>query len=190
MTVPEELRTLRLLLRRWRTTDAAALEPILQANVEHLARWIPARVATPATASELIGRMESYAAAFDAGREWRYALFARHAPDLLGEVSLFPRNDSQRVPFDSGTADHIEIGYWLRHDATGQGFATEAARAATDLALSIPGMSRVTIHCDAQNAPSAALPRRLAFEHVATREEPAHSGLPAARLQIWEYTRP
>jgi RimJ/RimL family protein N-acetyltransferase len=92
--------------------------------------------------------------------------------------------------FDAEDVDHIEIGYWLRQDATGLGFATEAAQAAMDLALSLPGMSRVTIHCDEQNTPSAAVPRRLGFEHVATIEEPGHSGLPAARLQIWEYTRP
>ena len=188
--VPDQLRTPRLLLRRWRTTDAAALAPILEANVAHLARWIPARVATPAPAEDLVERLETYVAAFDAGREWRYALLAGDVPRLLGEVSLFPRNNTGRVSFAGSDADHIEIGYWLRHDATGQGLATEAAKAALDLALSLPGMSRVTIHCDEQNAPSAALPRRLGFEHVATVEHPTHSGLPAARLQVWEYTRP
>lgn len=170
--------------------DAAELAPILEANVAHLTRWIPARVATPAPVPALVGRLESYAAAFDAGREWRYAIVAIVAPRLLGEMSLFPRSEAGRVTFDAEDADRIEIGYWLRQDATGQGFATEAAQAAVALALSLPGMSRVTIHCDEQNAPSAALPRRLGFEHVATIEEPAHSGLPAARLQIWEYTRP
>jgi len=187
MTVPEQLRTPRLLLRRWRTTDAAVLAPILEANVAHLTRWIPARVATPASAEELVNRLRSYVAAFDAGREWRYALVAPER--LIGEVSLFPRNDRKRVAFDAEDADHIEIGYWLRSDATGQGFATEAARAAMELALSLPGMSRVTIHCDEQNTPSAALPQRLGFEHVETIEELAHSGVPAARLQIWEYKR-
>ena len=190
MTVPEQLQTPRLLLRRWRTTDAAELAPILEANVAHLARWIPARVAVPAPAEKLVERLETYVAAFDAGREWRYALVAGDVPRLLGEVSLFPRNKTGRVPFDANDADHIEIGYWLRQDATGHGLATEAAKAALDLALSLPGMSRVTIHCDEQNAPSAALPRRLGFQHVATVEHPPQSGLAAARLQIWEYTSP
>ena len=190
MRVPEQLRSARLLLRRWRADDATELAPILEANFAHLARWIPARVATPASVEQLIPRLETYIAAFDAGLEWRYALVAEDVPRLLGEVSLFPRNDVGRVAFDAQEADRIEIGYWLRADATGQGFATEAARAAMDLALSLPGMSRVAIHCDERNAPSAALPRRLGFEHVATIEEPAHSGSPTARLQIWEYTRP
>jgi len=170
--------------------DAAELASILEANVAHLARWIPARVATPASVQALVERLESYAAAFEAGREWRYAIIASAAPRLLGEISLFPRSETRRVTFDEEDADHIEIGYWLRQDATGQGFATEAAQAAVDLALSLPGMSRVTIHCDEQNSPSAALPPRLGFEHIATIEELAHSGLPASRLQIWEYTRP
>jgi RimJ/RimL family protein N-acetyltransferase len=190
VTVPEQLRTSRLLLRRWRPIDATELAPILEANLSHLARWIPARVATPAPTKELVGRLQIYAEAFDAGREWRYALIAGDAKRLLGEVSLFPRSKAGRVAFESNDADHIEIGYWLRKDATGHGFASEAAQAARDLALSLPGMSRVTIHCDEQNTPSVALPRRLGFEHVTTIEEPAHSGLPPARLQIWEYTRP
>ena len=176
------------MLRRWRADDAAELAPILEASFTHLARWIPARVATPASAEQLIPRLETYIAAFDAGREWRYVLVAEDER-ILGEVSLFPRNDEGRVAFDANEADRIEIGYWLRADATGQGFATEAARAAMNLALSLPGMSRVAIHCDEQNAPSAALPRRLGFAHVATVEEPAPSGRPATRLQIWEYRR-
>src|SRR6185503_1186169 len=39
--VPDELRTARLLLRRWRPSDAAALQPVLAANSAHLAPWIP-----------------------------------------------------------------------------------------------------------------------------------------------------
>jgi RimJ/RimL family protein N-acetyltransferase len=181
LIVPDQLRTPRLVLRRWRATDAPELGPILEANHAHLAPWIPARVATPAEPGVLTKRLETYAAAFDDGREWRYALFTTESC-LIGEVSLFPRAQWGRVPFDS--ADHIEIGYWLRADVTGQGFATEAARAAIDLALSLPGMSRVTIHCDERNAPSAALPRRLGFGHVATIEEPS------GRLQIWQVTHP
>ena len=156
--------------------------PILEANVEHLRGWIPARVAEPAPLPQLIERMAEYSTAFDTGREWRYALLATSGARLLGEVSLFPRLASRRVPF--GEADHIEIGYWLRADATGQGYATEAARAAMDLALSLPNIVRVAIHCDERNFPSAALPRRLGFHLAATVEQTA------CRLQVWEYEAP
>ena len=185
MSVPDQLRTPRLLLRRWQSGDAAELAPILAANVTHLADWIPARVSEPAPVARLIARLEGYAAAFDARTEWRYALFTEEPPRLIGEMSLFPRAESGRVSFDA--ADHVEIGYWLRADATGQGYATEAARAALELALALPGISRVTIRCDERNAGSAALPRRLGFQLAATIDQPDVSGERAVRLQIWEY---
>src|SRR3954471_17805692 len=129
--VPDALRTSRLTLRRWHPADARAMEPVLAANAAYLTPWIPRRVAEHAAVDRLTARLEEFSAAFDANREWRYGLFDAGTGDLLGEVSLFPRSASGRVAFES--ADEIEIGYWLREDATGRGLATEATRAAVDL---------------------------------------------------------
>ena len=182
---PDELRTPRLLLRHWRPGDALALQPVLAANVAHLAPWIPWRVAEPLDAARLADRLAEFAAAFDETREWRYGLFASDDGAVLGEVSLFPRNASGRVTLDE--ADHVEIGYWLRADHTGHGLATEAAQAACDLAATIRGISRITIHCDERNAASAAIPRRLGFHLLAAATEASsasHEG--SSRMQIWE----
>src|SRR5205085_2799700 len=104
---------------------------------------------------------------------------------VLGEVSLFPRNGAGRVALDA--ADHLEIGYWVSADRTGEGLAAEAAQAACDLAATIDGVSRITIHCDERNAASAAIPRRLGFQLAAVVvEEPTSHGKPPVRLQIWE----
>ena len=92
------------------------------------------------------------------------------------------------MPFDA--ADRIEIGYWLRADATGQGYATEAARAAVEVALSLPGISRLTIHCDERNAPSAAVPSRLGFHLASTIVAPGVAAAErACRLQVWDWAR-
>lgn len=176
--VPHELHSPRLHLRRWRATDAADLEPILAANVAHLTPWIPRRVAEHADVETLARRLDEFSAAFDANREWRYAFFDAAIGTLLGEISVFPRNATGRVPFED--ADEIEIGYWLREDATGRGLATEAARAALELALTLPGIDRLTIRCDERNAPSAAIPRRLGFRLMETIDNAA------VRLQMWE----
>src|SRR5690348_15236634 len=87
---PDELRTPRLVLRRWRPSDAVALQPVLAANTAHLAPWIPWRVAEPLDAGPLAKRLAEFAAAFDATREWRYGLFDARDDTVLGEVSLFP----------------------------------------------------------------------------------------------------
>lgn len=175
--VPDELRTARLRLRRWRPSDAPLLAPILAANTDHLDPWIPRRVAEPGTVEQIVERLSFYHIGFDAGREWRYALFGAEDAGPLGEISLFPRDASGRVPFDR--SDHIELGYWLRVDATGRGLATEAAAAALALALSLPRIERVTIHCDERNAASAAVPRRLGFRLATHESEPG--------MQTWEY---
>src|SRR5215469_697196 len=104
--VPTEIRTERLWLRPWRGEDAERLHPILVANYEHLAPWIPPRVATPAVVPLL------------ADREWRFAMLTSDELRLLGEIDLFPRSATGRVAF--ADADRAEIGYWLRADETGR----------------------------------------------------------------------
>jgi RimJ/RimL family protein N-acetyltransferase len=184
MPVPSLLRTERLLLRPWRPEDAPALHPVLEANRAHLGPWIPARVAEPVPVPELAQRLAGFAADFQAAREWRYALFTPDEQRVLGEVGLFPRDEAGRVPYTA--ADRIEIGYWLRADCTGQGLATEAARAALEVAAALPALTQVEIRCDARNAPSAALPRRLGFALAATIPQAGvRDDEGAIELQLW-----
>jgi RimJ/RimL family protein N-acetyltransferase len=159
--VPEDLQTTRLKLRRWRRSDAAELLAILEQNLEHLRHWIPERVYAPAPVSDLEERLAGYSADFEAGKAWRFAMLSADSGELLGEVSLFPRSAEGRVSIDA--ADRVEIGYWLRRDATGHGFASEAVLALMDLAAGLHGIAAVEIWCDVRNAPSAAVPRRLGF---------------------------
>lgn len=184
MPVPTELRTARLVLRPWRPTDAAALRPVLEAEHARLAPWIPAHVATPRPVAELAERLAGFAADFAAARAWRYALFAAIDHRVLGEVSLFPRDASGRVAWDA--ADRVEVGYWLRDDATGQGLVTEAVQALLAVADALPGAMVVEVRCDERNAASHAVPRRLGFELASTRPAPSLvAGEPPVALQLW-----
>ena len=184
---PGALQTERLHLRCWQSDDADELLPLLIANAEHLGAWIPEQVAKPAPLPDLAERLAGYAANFAAQREWRFAIFASRDDSLLGEASLFPRSAAGRVPY--ADADRLEIGYWLRADATGRGYATEAAQALLDLAASLPRMLRVEIRCDARNIASAAVPRRLGL-HLAESEDADcydmiwYCGLPPAQSTL------
>lgn len=171
--VPPELRTARLLLRPWRVTDAPSLLPLLESNVAHLAPWIPAHVADPAPLPQLAERLAGYASDFESQRAYRYALLSRDDSRLLGEVDLFPRASSGRVPL--ADADRAELGYWLDASATGQGFVTEAVRALLDVAATLPQLMHAEIRCNAGNARSAAVPQRLGF-HLAAMEQ---------ELEVW-----
>ena len=157
-------------MRPWRAEDAMALQPILEANWEHLGPWIPARVATPVPVPELARRLAGFGDDFATAREFRYGLFSPDEREVLGEAGLYPRSASARVPY--AAADRVELGYWLRADLTGRGLVTEATRALMAIAVRMPRMVLAEIRCDARNAPSAAIPRRLGFVLETTFTEP------------------
>lgn len=177
MTVPHLIRTARLLLRPFRADDARALLPVLEVNQDHLCRWIPPHVWRPLPLPELAVRLDGFAAAFAADREWRYAVVSPDDTTIIGEVDLFPRAAHGRVPYVE--ADHAEIGYWLRADMAGNGLATEAARAMLEVAGSLPRVARVAIRCDERNARSSAVPARLGFALTDTERDGEDV------LQIW-----
>lgn len=185
MPVPPEFRTPRLRLRSWRPTDAESLLPVLHANTAHLGAWIPARVAAPAPLPILRERLHRFADDFAAAREWRYAMFANDGDDPIGELSLFPRDATGRVPL--ADADRVELGYWLRADATGQGYATEAAQAAVTMLADTARFAHLEIRCDPRNALSAAVPMRLGFVLTATAPRDADGPETPAMQQIWTH---
>ncbi len=182
--IPIEIRTERLSLRPWRAEDAEALHAILVANYEHLAPWIPPRVATPAIVPLLAERLAAFGAEFEADREWRFAMLTSDERTILGEVDLFPRSAAGRVALPD--ADRAEIGYWIRADETGRGLVTEAVLAIIDVARQTGRFTHLEIRCDARNAPSAAVPKRLGFALATTIAEPPTSSQdPDVQLQIW-----
>jgi RimJ/RimL family protein N-acetyltransferase len=180
--IPLEIRTERLLLRPWRPEDARDLQPVLEANREHLGPWIPARVATPAPVPILAERLAGFAADFAADREWRYGMFSLARGILLGEIGLFPRSATGRVPF--GEADRVELGYWLRADEMGHGLVTEGSRAVLRIAARVALFTQAEIRCSSRNAPSAAIPNRLGFTLLDSFPEPGAGG-EKGETQVW-----
>ena len=105
---------------------------------------------------------------------FEYGLF--DAEDrLLGVISLMDRVGP----------GGLEIGYWLRTDATGKGLITRAAHALTELALNLPEITRIEIHCDAANLRSAAVPRRLGFRLEREIEQKITAPGESGREQHW-----
>jgi RimJ/RimL family protein N-acetyltransferase len=158
---------------------------VLEANVDHLGGWIPAHVSAPAPLNELELRLAGFADDFRAGRNWRFGIFSADQSDVFGEVSLFPRSAERRVDFAS--ADRLEIGYWLRYDFTGLGYATEAARAMLGLAMAMPEINSIEIHCDPGNTASAAVPLRLGFRLIRSGSEPGSAPPDSETGMLWAH---
>lgn len=173
--VPDRLETPRLVLRAWRPGDAPLLKAAIDASLAELRPYMAWAWNEPSTLERFVERLERYAAEFRDGIDWRFGLFPPDEREVLGAVGMHRRSASP------GTRD---FGYWLRSDAVGRGYMTEAVGALTDLALGALGAERVEIRCDARNVRSAGVPRRLGYRMVRAFEE-EYAGA-VRTTQLWE----
>jgi RimJ/RimL family protein N-acetyltransferase len=178
--LPDRIVTERLVLRAWRSDDAALLKNAIDSSLDDLRQWMPWALAEPTPVDGIAARLAGFAESFANDREWLYGVFDPDERQVLGGCGLHPR----------GAADTVEIGYWVRSSHTGRGYATEAAGAVTRAAFGLATINTVEIHCDVLNARSSAIPRRLGYTHV----EPLRGNAltPAGILRdtmVWRRTR-
>jgi RimJ/RimL family protein N-acetyltransferase len=112
---------------------------------------------------------------WESGLGYIYSVLTAEHGTLVGEIAMHRRE-----------GDHsAELGYWIAAGQARQGYATLAAEALTSVAMALPGIARVEIHCDAANAASAAVARKLGYrlDRIEERrpEAPGESG----RLMVW-----
>ncbi len=155
---PKRLMSERVVVRAWNAVDAPLLKDAIDASLEHLRAWMPWAMDEPTPLPDLAARLAKFAADFDEGIDRTYGIFTLDEQRLLGGVGLHART----------SPGVLEIGYWIRADAVGRGYATEAAGLVTRAALALPGIERVEIRCDPRNVASAAVPRRLGYRYVTT----------------------
>ncbi len=172
---PERVEAGLLVLRRVRAQDTGAIAAAVDASLDHLRPWMAWAVAEAGDPRTQQIRVEEADEMWAAGTDFIYSVFTAGEGTLVGEIGLHRRVG------DGG----IEIGYWIAEQQTGRGYATAAAGALTAVALDLPGVTRVEIHCDEANVASAAVPRKLGYrldridDHE--REAPGESG----RRLIW-----
>ncbi|GAA5514448.1 hypothetical protein Dcar01_03203 [Deinococcus carri] len=161
--VPAEVRTPRLLLRAPRPEDAPALHAAIRASLPELRRWM-VWAQNPLDLPGTVENLREAAERFAARENLRYHVWNAEGTELLGSSGYHALD--WRVPKG-------EIGYWIASAHAGQGYATEVARALTDLALRSPeegglGLRRIEIRCDRCNERSARIPRALGYTLDAT----------------------
>ena len=155
--------TPRLVIRCWDPRDAPLLKQAIDSSLDHLRPWMPWARHEPQTLAQKVELLREFRGEFDLGANSVYAIFDGREERVLGGTGLHPRIG----------ADGLEIGYWIRADAVGRGYATESAAALTRVAFEVAEVGRVEIHCAAENHASAAIPRKLGY----TLQEPAGDDL-------------
>ncbi len=154
--MPDQLAAGPLDLHRWRPHHLHPLLDAVASSFAELHPWMPWAGTMP-TAAEQRAVLRAGEASFDADREWSYVLIERDSGQLVGAAGLHRRAGPRSV----------EIGYWVRTDRTGRGYATSAARALAEAALAhLAEVDRIEIRMDPANRASAAIPPTLGFHRV------------------------
>jgi RimJ/RimL family protein N-acetyltransferase len=161
----DELRTSRLLLRRWRPED---LEAFAAMNADpEVMEFFPAPLKR-ASSDALAGRIEAGFAEYGFGL---WAIEVASSGGFTGFVGL-------SVPsFEAAFMPAVEIGWRLARRAWGQGYATEAATAVLDAAFGPLALGEVVSFTSVANLRSRAVMRRLGMVHDPA-EDFDHPSLP------------
>lgn len=149
------LTTDRLLLRRPTPDDVDAV--LAYRSLPDVARYLFQEPWTRAVAEE---RLAVWSTGRFAGTDDAVVLLVerRDVPGVLGEVVLISRG---------WATGQVEVGYAFHPAAHGRGYATEAARAAVDLAVGRLAAHRVFARLDERNTPSARVCERLGMRREA-----------------------
>ncbi|MFN8077616.1 MAG: GNAT family protein [Kineosporiaceae bacterium] len=144
------LETERLLLRPLQHGDEDALFALF-GDPQVMRYWNTPPWVDPARASAMIA---SDAEAAADGSALRLGIVPLGAGTVVGTVSLFALDHANR---------RGEVGYALRYDCWGRGYATEAVGALVRWAFGELGLHRLEADIDPRNTASAAVLTRLGF---------------------------
>jgi RimJ/RimL family protein N-acetyltransferase len=147
-----ELRTERLLLRQWRDSD---LDPWAAMNADpEVRRYFP----TVLTREHSAGSLGSFRADIEE-RGWGFwAVEVAATGQFVGFTGLDPVDEE--MPFGG-----VEIGWRLARSAWGQGYATEAARAALSHGFETLGLPEILAVTAVGNDRSRAVMARLGMTY-------------------------
>ena len=154
MSEPVAIDTERLLLRNWREADVAPF--ILHTNTPAVMRWLGGVQPVAELEERIRGRMMRWQE--ELGHT--FWVVERKADQALLGFCGIKRADGA----GSTVAGVHEIGWRLREDAWGQGYAKEAARASLAFAFGRLHAPQVVAHTVAGNRASWGLMERLGME--------------------------
>lgn len=164
-------------LRQLEPADAEAVFAVVQANREHLGRWLPWVESTREAADTraFLGQVEENR---ERGKTAAYGIWSGDA--LAGIIGLHD------IDASSGTA---QIGYWIAAAFEGRGLMTRAVRALLRMAFEDLGLERIEIRCAGGNLRSQAIPKRLGFTYEGTLRGAQRLGGERVDLRIYGLLR-
>jgi RimJ/RimL family protein N-acetyltransferase len=178
---PYRIETERLVIRCYEPRDAPLLKDAIDSSLEHLRRWMPWTEHEPQTLEEKADLLRSFRAQFDSGDNFVLGIFSADESRVIGGSGLHPRLEP----------GGLEIGYFVRANATRQGYITESTAALTRVGFEICQADRIEIRIEPGNEASFGVPRKLGFVEEATlrRRLPGREGGPLRDVTIFTMFR-
>lgn len=161
----DEVRTPRLLLRRWRDGDR---EPFAAMNADPVVMEYFPSVQDRAASDALVDRVE---ATFEQRGWGLWAVERLDTGAFAGFVGLNP------VPDDFPSAPGVEVGWRLAREHWGHGFAPEGGRAALQVAFEGVGLDEVVSFTTVANERSRRVMTKIGLRHDPARDFD-HPGTP------------
>lgn len=153
--MPSELRTARLILRRWRKEDR---RPFAAMNADpHVMEYYPSTLTT-AESNVMVDRIEDRFGA-------DFGLWAVEVPGLaafIGYVGLAP------AAFEAHFTPAVEVGWRLAYEHWGHGYASEAARAAVADGFERLRLAEIVSFTSKLNLRSRRVMEKLGMRHDAS----------------------
>ena len=180
LDIPSELIGERVALRTFRDDHAPSLWNAVDSSREHLKRWMPwvNEHNSLEFSREYVRRMQ---AKWILREDMPMGIWHIKDNQFLGATGL------HRINWAIPT---MEIGYWLRTEAEGMGYVTEAVKLIAGFAYRYLHAERVTIVCDSSNFRSASVPPRAGFVHETTmRHERRDTAGNLSNTELFAMTR-
>ena len=152
MTAPQELRTLRLLLRSFERGDIPAI--VRLAGAREIA-VTTANIPHPYLEDDAQSFLKHADDEFHAGRSVSFAITILPSGELCGAVGLTLAPAHERA----------ELGYWIGVPYWGQGLATEAASAAMAFGFETLRLNRIHASHFAGNTASQRVLEKIGMRH-------------------------
>ena len=166
-----------LVLRSLEVSDAGQVVEAVSESLLELSQWMPWAQFEPQSVTQREELIEQWGKDWEEKKDFPVGIF--RDDQLVGCSGLHLRYG----------VGQLEIGYWVRTSCVGQGIATRAAGALTDVALALPEVHEVLISHDVANVRSQFIPKRLGFTMVKEYESALEANASTGRTRLWSMKR-
>ena len=156
VTFPELLETERLVLRRYRSADAAGILELVDKNRARLVQNFSPMAKGLFQVEDAKSFIEDKTKQWNAGRGFCYGIWLKISEQQIGQLQV------KNVIWDVPSA---ELSYFIDSSSERQGFATEAISGILRVALEQLDFKRIFVRIIPSNQGSIALANKLGFKH-------------------------